>query len=317
MARNRWPQLYPTQIFGRLLEKALRCLEQIPGVATWLAPRRHNERSEEELTLVMTLQPKDLWIAREAVGFAQKNVLHPIREILIMSPADAEVSSWAEAAGYRWVDEKEVATLSLQEVREALPPHAANRDTWIYQQLLKMAADTLVKTENYLILDADTLLLKPRVFKNGETRWLDYSHERNLLYLKSYRELLGRKARFWPSYVCHHLFVEKEHLTALKAELKVVTGLAWDRAIVAVAESGPWSPKEKGINPFNFFSEYELYNNWLLRQDGEFHFQYFRNYAARGYDPKTLQIEKLVESLPSFYQWASFHSYYRKKKRND
>ena len=313
MSNNRFPQLYPTQAFGKVLEKILRFLERSPRLAARLAPFEHKTPSEEEITLVMTLHPKDLWIAREAVVFAQKNVLHPIREILIISPANNEVRAWAEDSGFRWIDEEEVKTLSVAEVRAGLPDHASNRDTWIFQQLLKLAADSLVKTDCYLILDADTLLLKPRVFKRGEERWLDFSHERNLLYLKSYKALLGRKARLLPSYVCHHLFIEKSHLKSLKAAIHEVMGLPWDRAIVLIAKGEHWSDKDKGIDPFNFFSEYELYNNWLLGQEGEFHFQYFRNYAARNFNPEPSEIRELVCRLPSFYQWASFHSYYRRK----
>ena len=313
MANNRWPQLYPTRRFGRSLERGLRGLERWPLMASWLAPTQHTEASDEELTVVMTLHPKDLWIAQEALLFAEKNVLHPIREILIISPDSEEVSQWARGAGYRWVSESEVPTLSLSKIQETLPAYAANRDTWIYQQLLKLAADSLVTTDNYLILDADTLLLQPRVFKKGNQRWLDYSHERNLLYLKSYRHLLGQKPRLWPSYVCHHLFVEKAVLASLKKAIEEKVSLPWAEAIVATAGGDFWTEKDKGINPFNFFSEYEVYNNWLLNQAGDFHFQYFRNHAPREFEPENLDLKAYVSQLPSFYQWASFHSYYRKE----
>lgn len=311
MSKNKWPQLYPTQQFSRVLEKGLRGIERIPWAKKWLAPYQHIEPSSEELTLVVTLHPKDLWIAKYALSFAIKNVLHPIQEVLVISPPSSEVSKWAEGAGYSWYDENEMPVISLDSIREALPAHAANRDTWIYQQLLKLAADDLIKTDAYLVLDADTLLLKPRVFKRGGERWLDFSHERNLLYLKSYRDLLNLEPRSWPSYVCHHLFVEKPLLTGLKRKIEEEVGLPWAEAIVAVAGKDIWNEKEKVISPFNFFSEYETYSNWVISKCDNISFQYFRNHAARNFDPEILDVESYVDNLPSFYQWASFHSYYK------
>lgn len=313
MEKYNWPQLYPTQRLSGLFETVLRGLDRVPWIRDRIVGPEALEFSQEELSVVMPLHPKDLWIAKHAVRYARKFIAHPITEILILSPADPEIAKWVKEEGLRWIPEERYCPMSIAEIREALPDHAKNRDKWIFQQLLKLSADQFVRGENFLLLDGDTLLLKKKLFKKEEQRWIDFSHERNKLYLKAFRSLTGLKHYSRVSFVCHHLFVEKTILAELKKQIESQSGVAWFTAIVELANRPVWSERDKTVFPFNYFSEYETYANWVKLKAGGASSHYFWNHAARGYDGRTLDIDSYVENLPQAYQWASFHSYYQKK----
>ena len=310
MLGRRRPQFLPTRKARGAVEGLLRLCEKVPLFREVLRPQQEVEESDVPLTLVMPLHEKDFWIVPYALSHAKKNVRHPITEIVVVSAASERIEKWAREQGLRWIDEDTVLPLKREEVGERMPAHAGTRKNWIFQQLIKLSMDELVSTEAFLIIDADTLLLAPRVFKKGETIWMDYSHERNLLYLKGYRELLGLRASLFISYVCHHMFCEKRILKELKEKITEHTGERWDEAIIALADSSMWSEREKTTFPFNYFSEYETYGNFSLRFYDDVRTRYFRNHAAKEYSPQRMTPEEYVATLPGFFQWASFHSYH-------
>ena len=307
MSRKR-PQLYPTRHLRGFLESSLRELDRIP----FLNGKRKNEGdapSDVAVSVLIPTHPKDLWIGRHAVAYLKKNLQHPISEILIVSPRDEKIREWCEQDDLKWVDENEVIDWSISKIEERLPDWAKNRKGWMFQQLIKLSADQCCREDHILVLDADTLLLYKKAFISNGKLSLDYSHERNLLYLKAYRHLLGEAPASWVSFVTHFMFMEKSVLKEMKEKISSHCGKEWDEAIVSLASEPIWSRKELAIYPFNFFSEYEIYGNYVKRHNRYIKSRYFRNYSPQNFDKETLDIEKLVADLPSFYHWVSFHSY--------
>ena len=43
--------------------------------------------------------------------------------------------------------------------------NGVDRSKWIYQQFLKWSGDDLAETTHYLVVDADTVLIRPQVFE--------------------------------------------------------------------------------------------------------------------------------------------------------
>ena len=307
---KRSPQVFPTRKARGLFETSLRLLERVPLIRDMTASQQEVSWSDVPLSIVIPLHPKDFWIASYAVKYARRNVRHPVEEVIVISRRSDLILDWVKKEGLRWVDEDSVLRFSKNEVEAQLPEHASLRSSWIFQQLLKFSVDDIVKTDAFLILDADTLLLAPRVFKKDETIWMDYSHERNMLYLKSYNYLLGEKASVFISFVCHHMFAEKQILQALKKKIESQTGKLWDQAIINLASLDLWALKEKETRPFNYFSEYETYGNFAQGWYSDVRTRYFRNHAAKEYDPNGASPDEYVAALPKFFRWASFHSYH-------
>lgn len=313
MSKSNWPQLYPTQRLSGAFNNALVFLDKVPAIRNQIAVVETSEFSDVDLSIVMPLHPKDLWIAKHAIRYAQKFVAHPISEIVILSREDSEIAKWVEEEGLRWIPEESYSPMSIAEIRSALPEYAKNRDKWIFQQLLKLAADQFVVGESFLILDADTLLLQRKLFKKDGRRFIDFSHERNKLYLKAFRSLTGLEHYSKASFVCHHLFFEKALLASLKVRIENHSNSRWFTAIVDLAGKASWTDREKTVFPFNYFSEYETYANWVKLNKEDVSSSYFWNHAARDFDPETMNIDLYVDNLAKSYQWASFHSYYKKK----
>ncbi len=270
--------------------------------------------SDVPVSLVIPLHPKDLAVAEHALRHARHHVCHPIEECLILAPPDDRARRFADRHECRFVDENEALGVSLPEVEERLARHGFPRSGWIYQQLLKLGCDQHLKTDHALILDADTLLLRPRVFFDGATLFQDLSHERNHLYRKAHRMLMGTRIRCPFSFVCHHMFLEKRILQSLRQTIEDRTAQSWWEAILALADPALWTETELRSLPFNFFSEYETYANFSLPFYQKVRFRYFMNHGARDFDPAMRNIPWYVKNLPSRYQWASFHSYYREQR---
>ena len=311
MART--PQILPTRKVRGLVESTMRFLERVPVLGRVLEVSVPEEDSDVPLTIMVPIHRKDLWIAPAAVRYALKNVRHPVEEVVVVSRDEESIRAWADADGLRWVNEETILNYTADDIAARLPKHAQDRSRWIFQQLIKFGVEKLIKTEAFLVIDSDTLLLAPKVFKNRETVWIDYSHERNLLYLKGYRELLGEKPGSWVSFVCHHMFAEKKVIDSLKARIEEHTGKKWDDAIVELASSEVWNEGEKEMRPFNYFSEFETYLNFARDFYPEVRTRYFRNHSARGFVPGEVDLDAYVAQLPRFFQWASFHSYHVSK----
>ena len=311
MSRRR-PQVLPTRYIRGFTHSALRLLDRLPLSDLVLRPKQSVESSEEPVTIVLPLHAKDMWIAPFALKFAKKNIRHPVKDILVISARDRSILEWTEQHQIRHVDENHVLGYRKAQVEECMPEHARGRGGWVFQQLLKFAADQYVETPGFLVLDSDTLLLQPWVFKSGQHLWVDFSHERNLLYLRSYRKLLGDSPVKALSLVCHHMFIEKEVLSALKQRIESKAGCRWDQAIIALADDPAWTPEDKKRQPFNYFSEYETYGNFACSlAHRSVRLSYFRNHSAKEYSPKSGSPEHYVKTLPKFFKWASFHSYYQ------
>ena len=293
-----------------MVKKMLRWGDRLPGVSGLLEGYIPKTHSEVPVTLVMPLHPKDLWIAPFAIKYAQKNVYHPISETLIISAADDGINEWVSREGLTWVDENQILGYSKEEMKATLPERFHYRAGWIFQQLLKMGVVEQLQTEAFLVVDSDTLLLRPKVFLSDGLLRLGYSHERNLLYRKSYHELLGQKCPSLPSHVTHYMFGEKNIVLELRKEIEKGSGKKWDQTILELVDSSIWTEKERKIRPFNYFSEYETYANFSLSFYSRVKKSYFRSHAGKEFDPRVDTPEQYLKRLPRFFHWASFHSYY-------
>ena len=307
MKRKR-PQLYPTRHFRSFFNGCLGWLDRIPVLKS-LVQRSQDEPSDVPVSILMPLHEKDLWIAPHSVASLRKNLLHPIEEVVVVSARNEKIQQWCEEDGLRWLDESEILDWNKESIGNALPDWAKSRDGWLFQQLLKLSFDQFCLSDSVLVVDADTLLLRKRAFvREGKVR-LDFSHERNLLYLQTYEALLGRRPSSWASFVAHHIFMEKEVLQAMKKGIETHTGKSWDKAIIEFASSDIWTENQRAIYPFNYFSEYETYGNFCKSYYGKVKSRYFWNYSCKAYSPKSLDVEGVVAEIPSVYSWISFHSY--------
>lgn len=201
-----------------------------------------------EIDVLIPAHPKDLRVLKYSVAAARRGSSNPVRRVVIVVP-DHSVNMVRDALPAGCVVEGEASLLgSLAPwIHEHVPPDWRG---WVTQQCIKLLwarGNTDVPT---LVLDADTVLLRPRTWVTRDGRQLlCFSAERHLAYV-------AQAARCWSltseaqsmSYVTHHQLMQARHLREMFPE-----GAASIRAWMEQAD----------FSTSSALSEYHCYGAWL------------------------------------------------------
>lgn len=171
---------------------------------------------------------------------------------------------------------------------------------WVLQQLIKISAVLSSEDDYWLIVDADTLLLRPRL-------WLDDDGVQILTpsweFHRPYYDFLS-KSGFTEidenySFVSHHMFIQRE----LLAEAFLTIGVKTSSDLVDLITT----PPIEGESPFSL--DYELYGQFLLMERPNrlklakwSNCSYSRTLAAGKY-------EEIAEMQAPNFASISFHDY--------
>jgi hypothetical protein len=248
------------------------------------------EDREHPLTVVVPAAEKDVQLLPLCLRGIRKNVLQRVEQILVVAPDSKAIRQIALEEGAAFVDENEV----LPERTSCLQVRG-----WILQQFLKLNAADVVKTADYMVLDTDTILLRPQTFFSRGRTVLKFSDQYELLYNASLRALLGDSHRFPVSFVTHHMVMNCERVRQLHRMIEGGTGMPWHRVILSRVDH------EKPVS----LSEFELYGNFLSRLTGfkrEFLLSYWhgQDFLRREY---SATINEKLRSLETRFNSASFH----------
>ena len=136
-----------------------------------------------------------------------------------------------------------------------------SRVGWYFQQLLKLYAPFVIPdiSPNVLILDSDTIFLKPVEFIDRYGRALyNTGIEYNLPYFEHFKRFLPSLSRLDPkvSGICHHMLFQRHFLEDL-----------FDR-VEALHEEELWAAFCKCVDPkqlpYSGASEYEIYFSFIF-----------------------------------------------------
>ncbi|MDP1625098.1 MAG: DUF6492 family protein [bacterium] len=176
---------------------------------------------------------------------------HNVGSVYIIAPRSNEIETFCVENKYTYVDE------------DALLPGVRNRihhiingidlRGWIFQQLLKYSATDIVKTGKFIVLDSDTILLRPHAFIQDEKHVFFQSTEWNQEYFKSFYSIFTEKAPHRTSLVSHMMLFDVVRLTEMKREIESIHGKIWHDSILSAID----------LSKHSCFSEYETYANWI------------------------------------------------------
>lgn len=198
---------------------------------------------------------KDLRTLPHVIRSVRTHVRHPIGDIVIVAPRKDAIVSLCRSSGWRFVDENSVLPLTKSDIHYRSARW--ERSGWLFQQLLKLSGDTLCRADYFLVIDADTVLLRPHTFHaEGQTTFYTRSWTQPE-YMRMYTRLMGRKASSPRSLVTHYMLFEKDRLRAMKRDIESRHGMSWHQAILA---------KLNRSRQFGF-SEYETYGNFVYSQN--------------------------------------------------
>lgn len=209
------------------------------------------KKSGEVIDVLIPAIEKDLGTLPYVIDSVRREVKHPIGTIYIVSPSSERIRKLCARKGCVFVDERRVLPFGKSSIQYSGPTW--NRSGWLYQQLLKLSGDRIVRRNAFLVMDADTVLIRPHRFRIGG-RTIYYCRKWSQPeYFRTYRRLMGRPARAPRSFVTHYMLFEKQKLRRLKRSIEARHGRKWYRAVLRSID------RTKNFG----FSEFETYGNYI------------------------------------------------------
>jgi len=193
---------------------------------------------------------KDLATLPYVIDSIRTYVRHPIGRIYVVSPDSSRIRKLCKRKRCVFVNEKRVLPITKHHIRYR--SRRWDRSGWLYQQLLKLSGDTISRRD-FLVVDADTVFIRPHVFRSGGRRIFYCRNWTQPEYYRTYRKLIGRKPSAPRSLVTHYMLFERAKLKRLKRFIQQRHGRSWHSAIL------------RSINrkrQFGF-SEFETYGNYV------------------------------------------------------
>lgn len=252
-------------------------------------------RYDISVDVIMPTISKDFRMLKFAIESIEKNVMHTINNIFLVSPR-GEIEKFCKKNNYKFIDENTVLPIKKSDIHYA--PKGKDRSGWIFQQLLKLNADKISDSKYILIADADTVFPNPTSFFVDEKVILNCSDEYHPPYFETYKKLLDQNERFPSSFVAHHMLFEREELQELKEKIEANnSNITWYSAIIALLSDSEMSS----------FSEYETYaNNLYFSKKEKVCVRYWYNYISNHRTVKRLLKQK---ELIKQYKTISVHTY--------
>ena len=209
-----------------------------------------------------------------------------------------------------WDEAKLVPDMTLAELRVLPFPFFPRGAGWYFQQFLKFSFVNVSNAEeHYLIWDADTILLRPLDFFDGEGRpYYTKAQEHHKPYFETYESLFGYPAQRDFSFISQHQVINK---TTLREMLQLIE----DRN--PASKNWAWAIMDnlKGTGS-NLFSEYETYGHYLKwKHAGSFNLRelsWTRNGEKfAGYPPNASKLPTLSKQ----YDFAAFEAFFSLRNR--
>jgi hypothetical protein len=250
--------------------------------------------SKLPIDIVIPLVEKDLEIVERTVKAAKSLVEHRIGNIYFIAPESKKIRMVANKLGCKFVLEDTV--LPSKEIKKL--------GGWFIQQFLKLNADNFVENEHYLVVDADTIFIRPVIFTMDDGTYLINAHwDASVIRKKTSSFILGNKKIFLYDFVCHHMLFSKKILKEMKTHIEKRFQKRWDLAILDLFE------KEKNNKDFEpGFSEYDLYATYLTEfSDAKFRFignaniTVYRNFLDR--------LDYIIPAYAGQYKSISLHHF--------
>lgn len=251
------------------------------------------------LDIAIPVVEKDLAILPYTIESVKHYINHPVKNIYIISPNSDKIKDICKELKCTFINE--ITLLSLQKMDFHYIVNGINRTGWLYQQFLKLSLDSICSQEYFLMLDADTVLLRPQVFEINKKIVFLHSDEHHQPYYNFYKKLFGKSTLTNLSFTSHQCLMQKSKLTELKNEIEQKHACGkWYYCILKLLNSTDFS-----------LSEQEIYGQWMLHNyPDEMRREYWFNIAS---EPKN--ISKLNENknfLAKKYRSISYHHYLSK-----
>jgi len=245
---------------------------------------------------------KDLVLLPYCINGIKANSLNPVRNIYIIAPPLESIKKISNELEVEFVDENTITQIPRYELFGKLEQKSIKNPSWIYQQILKLSLADFSNSEYYLIIDADTILIRPQEFVNANGHQvLKYSDELHFMYQITNKRLINTLRYSRRSFICHHQLITRRFAKEMLFTIEKNNNDYWYNSII-----------ETISRENHFFSEYELYGNFLIAHyPNNFTFKYWSNLNITN-KSSSQYFKSLInnmEHLSRKYLSISIHNY--------
>jgi hypothetical protein len=249
----------------------------------------------KKIDVVILTLPKDFELLGKVVQSLDK-LKHPINKIFIIAPDNATIKDYCTKNNLHFVDERSLLGYGKDSIHYMV--NGANRNGWIFQQLLKWSGDKFCEMEDYFIIDSDTIISSPFSLIEKDAFIFYQNEEWHQPYFKAFKHLFGYPTRNKLSFTSHMMIFNREMLRLIKKELETKHGKSWDQAYLSTIDE----------HEASCVSDYDNYANWVLCNFPERTLE--RPLYNKAFSRKDLEyIENNMATFGKKYKTISFHSY--------
>lgn len=209
------------------------------------------EESKVPIDVFMPTVEKDARMLNYAISGIKKNVKHPISNIYIVAPKNAiKVKEIARKNKCIFVDEASIIPLKKRDIKYV--HEGENRGGWVFKMLLNLSADSICKEENILIVDSDTVFIRPQIFIYKGKPLFNLSSWYHQPYYDANRRLIGLEHTLSLSFITHYMLFNGSVLKELRKTIEQKSDNTWYSAIV----------KNIDTKESSGFADYEIYGDF-------------------------------------------------------
>ncbi len=213
------------------------------------------EVGNNTIDVVIPTLEKDLKIFPLAVEGIRQNVQHKIDTIYVVAPRSKAIEDISKKLSCKFIDERSVLGFTAEDFDYC--PNGLDRSGWIFQQLLKLSG-AIGENENFLVVDADTVILRKMIFLTDSKPIFYESMERHFPYYEFYRKLFGKERIHFFSFISHMTLFNKRYLKEMKTEIEEKFNKKWYEVILENLDP----------NEISCCAENETYPNWVNNRYG-------------------------------------------------
>lgn len=255
--------------------------------------------SDIKIDIVVVATQKDFEVLGYVIDSIRQFVKHPLGQIIIISPKSKKIENLCKMKDCRFIDENKVLPITKKDINYSVS--GIDRSGWLFQQLLKWASAKYVRSDYFLVTDADTIFCRPQVFMYNNKVILTVNGQ--FCYIPmfvSYNKLLGKNIKPVISFTSHHILIEKIKLKMLQNTIEKKNRNKWYRAIINIIDR----------NEISSVSDYDTYGQFVYsKYPRRFVLEHWFNLSQ---DRSLLnKVPKILMNNYNYrkYKTISFHSY--------
>lgn len=209
-------------------------------------------QSDQPIDVYMPTIEKDAKMLGHALDGIRRQVVNPVKDIYVVAPRSAtKVQEIAKKHHCKFIDESSILPFDKNSINYV--HNGENRNGWIYKMLLNLYADKTCKQRYILILDSDTVFIRPQVFIYKGKPLFNLSDEYHRPYFEANKKILGLEHKLTRSFITHYMLFDAEVLKKLRTSLEEKWHKPWHRAIT--------DNIDKSIG--SSFADYEIYGDYF------------------------------------------------------